>query len=83
MFGRHKVAKTSKNLARAKNNFVRLSEELCRTLNRNEQCCKKFWHSSLNVLHEIILMVQTKLFSDLCLAKFLDISAKPFLSCSA
>jgi len=27
-----------------------------------------------------ILMVQTKLFSDLYLAKFLDISAKPFFS---
>jgi len=32
---------------------------------------------SLNVLH-IILLVQTKLFSDLYLTKFLDILAKPF-----
>jgi len=30
----------------------------------------------------IILVVQTKLFSDLYLAKFLDFSAKPFYPCN-
>jgi len=30
---------------------------------------------------QIILMIQTKLFSDLYLVKFLDILAKPFFPC--
>jgi len=30
----------------------------------------------------IILIVETKLFSDLYLAKFLDISVKPFFPCN-
>jgi len=37
--------------------------------------------TSLNVLHNF-LIVQTNLFSDLYLAKFLDTSAKPFILCA-
>jgi len=38
----------SKNLARyrSENNFVELSKYDNKTLKHNEQCCKKFWHSS-------------------------------------
>jgi len=36
--------------------------------------------TNLSILN--ILIVQTKLFSDLYLAKFLDTLAKPFLLCS-
>jgi len=44
----------------------------------NEQCRKKFWHSSnqIKCFIVIILSLMKNLFSDLYLAKFLDISAK-------
>jgi len=37
---------------------------------------------SVRTSYIIILMIQTKLFSDLYLAKFLDISVKPFFPCN-
>jgi len=46
------------------------------TLKHNEQCCKKFWHSRNKVKpYLIILIIQTTLFSDSNLVKFLNILA--------
>jgi len=55
------------------NNIIRKPEH-------EEQCCKSFDipGTSLSIL---IILSSTKLFLDLYLAKFLDISAKPFFSC--
>jgi len=67
-----------KNLARykSKNNFVWPSKHLCRNVDDNVAKSSNNLAISLNAL--IILMIQTKLSSDLYLTECLDTLAKPF-----
>jgi len=55
------------------NNYVRC-------LSIDDNITKNFNILSTGIFYVIILMMQTKLFSDLYLAKFLDNSAKLFFS---
>jgi len=75
-----------KNLARYRsaNNFVQiilillnLQNNYVERLSIDDNAAKGFNIQRLSVLHSYFI-VQTKLFSDLYLAKFWDISAKPF-----
>jgi len=57
------------------NNYVRY-------LSIDDNITKNFNILSTGIFYVIILIMQTKLFSDLYLAKFLDNSAKLFFSCT-
>jgi len=78
---KNEFAEISKNLIRyrSENNFVRPQNNCVRNLNMMSNAAKNFDILSVWASYMIIL---TKLFSDLYLAKFLDTSTKSFFPCN-